>query len=86
MFPVALGVPHSFFLPKLGVGFGFHATEGARMQVPEAAVHEYYRPIPWQDDIRAPGEFPNMESIPVAKGVQQPSYGHLRAGIFALYL
>lgn len=55
------------------------------MQVPEAAVHEDYRPVSGQDDVGRPRQIAAVKAVPVAKGMDHAADGQFRRRVLALH-
>jgi len=55
------------------------------MLVPEAAIYKDCHSTLVEDDIRSARECPNVNSVPVAEGVQDASNGKFGPGVLSPY-
>jgi hypothetical protein len=80
-------IPVQFLAPEGDSALGKvrKIASGCGMAVPKAAMHEDDLPTATKDEVRATGELSNMQSVPIAKTVEEFSDGEFRLGIFRLY-
>jgi len=63
----ALDVSIPFVFPKIFVCLWYDPSVFTAVHVPEASVNKYYLPVPDQNNIRAAGEFSDMQSVTITK-------------------
>jgi hypothetical protein len=63
----ALDISIPFVFPEFFVCFRYDTAVFTAVHMPEATVNKYYLPVPDQDNIRAAGQFSDMQSVTITK-------------------
>jgi hypothetical protein len=69
---ISLFVPAKFRFPIFSSGRRHPSLSARRMLMPKATVHKNYFPTAMKYDVRASRELTLVQSIPIAKPVEQP--------------
>ena len=69
--------------PELCTGRGRSSKSASRMPVPETSVDKHDRAVSGENEVGPAGEFPQVQPVPQAAGMQITTHEHLRAGILA---
>lgn len=84
-FLVALTVTTDFLLPEVRVRLGYDEVTATFMPVPEASVHEDYRAVARQHEVRTSGQACIVEPVAKATAEEEMPYKHLRSGVASAY-
>ncbi len=81
--PVTVNIAQELPLPELFVGSRGSGIAAAFVPMPEAAMDEHHRSVPWEHKIRGAGQLSDMKSIAKSSGEKKRSKGSLRPGILS---
>lgn len=78
---VAIAVPVELLRPKICSGLRHRRLPATFVSMPEAAVDEHDGAVPWEDEVRRPGQIATMQTEPKPLRVRNTPHDQFRSRV-----